>query len=176
MLEGEGIDRALGIQATAADLTPGSIELLVTIRSGEPLDAFSIAYQLHVRNDSDRQSRIRFSYGLGLEDALIAVPRLDHLTPGSRTPESRWFPTPIQATFASTVAVWSPEQILRLRWDIEDHAGSGSRDELALDNLVVSGSALSEPGSLGMLLLGIGSLVVTVRRPRLGAHEFVGVR
>lgn len=171
---GAGVDRALGVQATGADLTPGAVELRIFNDTTDPLHAFSVAYQMYTRNNADRQSRVQFSYGFGLDGPLVALPKLDHLTPGLRTPESRWMLTPVQATFAALGAGWAPGQSLRLRWTFDDHSGGGSRDELAIDNLAITGSAtpaLSGPtelGTFGLALLGAGPLLITahVRRAR----------
>ncbi|MFV1967936.1 MAG: PEP-CTERM sorting domain-containing protein [Pirellulaceae bacterium] len=149
-------DFALGVQPGGSDFTPGFLELRVWNKTGATIPTWNVRYDLLFLNDQPRASSWNFSYSTdGL--SFTSVPALDFNTP--TIADSTSF---VSASRMATVAATVPrDAYLYLRWDGDDFASTGRRDELALDNIYVAAmprlSPVPEPSSLavmGTLLLG----------------------
>ena len=127
-------DPAFGWQATTDDLSPGVVELRFLNETGASLVDPTIGYELWVHNDSDRSSRVDVGWSL---DGATFTPlgALSVTTGATRDATPAWVATPREAVLAGVTI--APEGTLYLRWDTDDVAGSGGRDELALDDVRV---------------------------------------
>lgn len=139
-------DVALGWQATSSDMTPGSITLKVVNGTGGILNDLQVGYEVETFNNADRSSRVSFSYSLD-DSTYTALDALDFVSPEAADGAPSWSGTGRMASLSGLS--WANGDSLYLRWDTDDAAGGGSRDELAIDNI-----ALSVPEPEGMAVVG----------------------
>jgi hypothetical protein len=146
---------ALGFQPTASDLTPGTATLMITNATGMMVDQLDLGYQIWIRNDGDRSGSLQFNYSL--DDSSYETTNVGPLTSvGPADPIPLWVSTD-QVLTLSGLRLENGSSLF-LQWQLEDVAGSGSRDEWALDNVDVrltsKMNTVPEPSSwmvLGML-------------------------
>lgn len=139
-------DRALGVQPTGTDFNPGFVELRIRNSTGSAVSGWEVSYDVYYRNDQGRSSSWNFAYSTdGL--SFSGVPELDFASP-AEADSTTFVKAPRSTTIYSDVP---PDGHLFFRWTSADVGGTGSRDELALDNLAVGGlgtAATPEPSSL----------------------------
>jgi len=134
-------NRALGVQPTGSDFTPGSINLKVTNNTGAPLNEINLTYTIYVRNDQDRSNSVNLSYSTNNAN-FQDVPSVAMVTPQGKDASPSW--TGNQKTTALTNLAIPAGSSLYIRWASNDAGGSGSRDEIALDNIIVESSGSVE--------------------------------
>lgn len=134
-------NHAFGFQSTGADFSPGSITLRLQNQTGDAVTAVDLAYLIYQFNDQDRASSFNFSYS---EDDInyidIAVLDFTSTEVASTSPIWEVFP---RNTLISGLNI-ADGAFFYMRWDSDDISGSGSRDELALDNIRVILNPVSE--------------------------------
>jgi hypothetical protein len=152
---------ALGSQPGGSDFTPGSFILQVDNQSGSSATGFQISYDLFVFNDQPRSNSFNFSYSTD-NSTFTAVNALDYTSPEAADGSPAW--TQIgRSSSTISVAIASGSSIY-FSWTGDDVAGSGSRDEFALDNISIT--VVPEPSTYAALfgLLGLGFVLVRRRR------------
>jgi PKD repeat protein len=127
----------LGTQPTGTDFTPGSFTLAIKNTSGSTIQDLMVSWDFFYINNADRANSFNLSYSTDtLSSSFIAT------AAGDTTPE-----------LLSATAVWTPvansitipnvnipnNGYFYLRWSSNDITGSGSRDEIGIDNIVVEG-------------------------------------
>ncbi|MCA9268942.1 MAG: lamin tail domain-containing protein [Planctomycetales bacterium] len=163
-------DHSLGVQPTGNDFTPGSITFRLPNETGDVVDALDFSADLLVNNDQDRSTTIDVAYSL--DD-------INYITFDSVTTPTDADALGFQTTslFQSLTGLNIPGGgFLYLRFSADDALvpGSGSRDELAINNLrlfapVSSAAPVPEPGSLALwtlLAVGFGAGAAVRRRWR----------
>lgn len=155
-------DYALGVQPTAADFTPGSLTIAGINQTGGVIQSLLLSADGMFLNDQDRSSRWIFERSV---DDINYVPffSLESLEArdalGWKT-RNVFGLIPLGAGIADGGSFF-----IRIRGD--DLAGSGSRDEFALNNLSITGiTAIPEPSSLALLCGVVGTAVLGNRRKR----------
>lgn len=131
-------DTAMGIQPTGSDWTPGSAILMVINNTGSNVDSVFVAYDVIVNNDADRANTFDFSYSINDSTSFNAVTSMAYTSVDTSQGSVAWIATAMSGALNLSMA---DGDTLYLRWDGDDSSGSGSRDEFALDNIVVSMSA-----------------------------------
>ena len=127
-------DVALGWQATGSDYSPGSITLKVTNNTGETVTRFNIDYEVWILNNEDRASSANFSYSSD-NSSYTNVASLNTTTTAAEDGSPSWASTDKSATiYGLNVADGAS---FYLRWSSDDVSGSGSRDEIAIDDIVL---------------------------------------
>jgi len=144
-----GSNRTLGVQPTGSDMTPGSIGLQLTNSTGASIDQWTISYDLWINNNEDRSNSVKLSYSLD-DSNYVSLTDSDYESPNTAD-SSGWTLNSLEASFHATVPDGSK---LFFKWTIADISGSGSRDELGLDEIVVSSdtSGGAGGGSVGDVL------------------------
>ena len=137
-------DYAFGFQPTDVDFTPGTITLKIQNNTGADATIFEIAYDIYVLNNGGRASIVKFSYST--DNSTYTDISLDYSTtkPAALTPT--W-----QAVHKTSTIDVSGTPIVDggyfyIRWTTDDDPvdpGSGSRDEIALDNIASSVKVLN---------------------------------
>ena len=170
-------DWALGLQATGADYSPGVIEFRLRNDGLAIVDSMQVDFEIHAKNDGGRATRVSFVHANSAGDGSFGAPT-EH----------------VAARFASAAAsdaapvwetVWrsvlleglrlTPGDELLLGWRLDDLSGSGSRDEVALDDLRLTVvSVIGEPGAFTLLAAsGLFFLGLRISRRGTGPSELV---
>lgn len=137
---------AVGVQPTGSDFVPGTILVRFRNVTGETLYAVSVAADLKVYNDASRATRVIFQVipdvvidpATGMQTSTgtpVAVAAV--VTPEAASATPAWVTNRIAAT-AKGIEI-PPDAEFYVQLGVFDAGGSGARDEIALDNLVVSG-------------------------------------
>ena len=150
---------ALGVQSAGNDLTPGSISLRLVNQSSRVINFLEIQFDIFELNDKDRSSSVNFAYALGNENLYNSLLFYTSTEDGSSS--ASWLGTELSTSLLSLN--WLPSDKLFLRWSFDDVSGSGSRDELAIDNIRVDEmTAVPEPAVLPIFLFGILMIVARI--------------
>ena len=131
-----GGNRALGIQPTGSDWTPGTITLRISNNSTSVINDMDIDYNIYIRNDQSRASSFNFSYSYN-NSSYTNASAGDYTSPeasGSTT----WVANNKVISLSSLGL--NPGEDFYLRWSGSDVSGSGSRDEFALDDISITAS------------------------------------
>ena len=132
-------DYSLGVQPTSGDFTSGTFVSQYQNNTGDDLTAFKLAYDIEVFNNANRSSSFNAAYASGScgstpsNSEFTALSSLDFTSPEAADDSPSW------NTTAKEIAVSglsiSDGNCLFIRFGSDDVSGSGSRDELALNNL-----------------------------------------
>ncbi len=139
-----GGDQALGVQPGADFMTdtPGALVARYQNDTGLLIDAINIAYDIEVFNDEARSSSFNLSYAVTDaatypgDGAFTSVSAADYTSPQAADGSPAW--QTVNRSETLTNLNLDDREYLLLRFTIEDAGGSGSRDELALNNLEAS--------------------------------------
>ncbi|WP_299769874.1 hypothetical protein [uncultured Dokdonia sp.] len=132
-VDGAG-DTSLGAQPTGGDFTPGSFDFRIENTTGAPVSNFMISYDIYVNNNGavNRSNSLNFSYSTD-NITFTPIPALDYASPG--TSDALGFVSTMRsASFSATVADGA---FIYIRFESNDISGSDSRDELAIDNILL---------------------------------------
>ncbi len=129
-------NQGLMVQPTADDFTPGSFILKLKNATGVDIGSLAITYTIYVLNDQNRSSSFNLSYSTD-NITYMDVPAVDYTTPEAADL------TPIIVPQATTLSgiTFPNGEVFYLRWTSNDVAGAGNRDEIAIDDISVTGNA-----------------------------------
>ena len=137
-------DFTLGIQPTGNDFTPGQILLKLQNTSESNVTEVPVSYNINYLNDQGRSNSLNLAYSLDGTN-FISIEDLNFATPVAADTNG-WQSVSKSKTIAGLNL--APEATFYLQWLGDDVAGSGSRDEFALNNIIVTNLAApsgSEP-------------------------------
>lgn len=164
---GTGITgRALGFQPGATDFTPGNITLRVQNNTGFTLTRLDLSYVVYYRDDQGRSSAFNVRYSTD-DVTYTDLPALDVVSPVGPA-GTAWVANPRSTTIGG-VSIPNGGYFY-IRWRGLDVGGTGSWDEFALDNIVVTGRTdtqivlLSNAGSVNETG-GSTSISVSITNP-----------
>lgn len=120
---------SLGLQPTGSVFNPGFITLRAENNTGLTLDSIQVGYDLLIFNDQPRGNSWEFYYSLDNVNFTFLLADTSQAA-ASSTPA--WEITLRDITIPVTLPANAP---IYFRWRTQDVAGSGSRDEFALDNI-----------------------------------------
>jgi hypothetical protein len=128
-----------GVQPGGSDFTPGSLGLKIQNNTGSTVKSIVISYTIYEYNDQPRSNSLNFSHSSD-NIGYTQEPILDYTSKEAADGVPMWTPD-----FRSiTVVLSSPladGSFYFLKWNSDDVAGSGSRDQLALDNIDIKMSS-----------------------------------
>jgi len=124
----------LGVQPGGSDFTPGEFDFRIENTTSETLVNFMISYDLYVNNDQGRGNSLNFSYSTDNVN-YTQVSSLDYTSPDA-SDALGFINTTRSGSFTATVPSGS---FIYIRFEGNDVSGSGSRDEFAIDNIVLEG-------------------------------------
>jgi hypothetical protein len=143
---GEG-DMALGVQPTASDYSPGFLTLCIENGTAMPLDRIQVTYDVVVFNDQDRSSSWNLSIASDALGPYEPVPAADFASAEIADEEPVYTLTRRSVDLATVTLL--PGERLFLHWTSDDAGGGGSRDEIGLDNVSITGrSSIPDPNLL----------------------------
>lgn len=128
------INRALGVQPGGSDFTPGYHLLRAVNASNDTVGSIDISYVMLEYNDQGRSSKLEFYYG---SDAAASnyIPALDYISKDTADLTPAWQPSLFSTNLSFAML---PGDTVYFKWYCDDYGGSGSRDELAIDDIEVS--------------------------------------
>ena len=131
---GGASDVAFGVQPGGSDFTPGAVTLKITNNTGSTVTRFEIDYEVWQYNDQEMSSSLNFSYSSD-NSSYTSVASLNYTTTGAAAGSPSWSSTAKNATvYGLSIADGASFYI---RWTGDDASGSGARDEIAIDDIVV---------------------------------------
>ncbi|MFT5892873.1 MAG: hypothetical protein ACI9Y7_002988, partial [Dokdonia sp.] len=125
---------ALGVQPTASDFTPGEFDFKIENTTGASLNDFMISYDIYVNNNENRAGSLNFSYST---DNITYTPvnSLDY-TSIAASDALGFINVNRSESFSATIASGA---FIYIRFEGNDVSGSNSRDEFAIDNILLEG-------------------------------------
>ncbi len=139
---------ALVVQPTGDDFSPGSITLRLQ-NTGAALSSLTFDFEAVVRNNAPRNTVVDFAWAVSSAaaqpTAFTNLDALDFASPVAADASPAWVRTDLAAQTV-TAAVATNDYVF-LRWTFDDNTGSGARDELGIDEIVVTGgiAAMERP-------------------------------
>lgn len=131
-----GSGASLGFQAAGSDFTPGSMTLKISNTTGSLVTEIDLAYEVWNFNDQDRSNSLNFEHG---EDNVNFTQEssLDFATPEAQDASPAWQSESRSITLTGLNIPAGSEYYLK--WTSDDISGGGSRDEIAIDNIQITG-------------------------------------
>ncbi len=152
-------DRGMGIQPGSDDWTPGTITLRIINNTGGDITGFNISYNVYVRNDQGRSNTFNFSYSVD-NSIYTTVPELNYTSAAAADPTPAWVANARSTTI--TGLTLTNGSYFYFRWDGNDAGGSGSRDEFALNDIVISASGsaseVANPGAFNAVAVSVSEV------------------
>lgn len=132
-------DTILGVQPTGNDFSPGYIILRVVNTSGTTLNDLNISYDFVYQNNADRANSFNLEYSVDTTGATFIPTGAGDTTMGTLDAAATWMTLSNSATI--TGINLAPNATVYLRWYSNDITGAGSRDEMGIDNISITGVA-----------------------------------
>ncbi|QQS41727.1 MAG: carboxypeptidase regulatory-like domain-containing protein [Acidobacteriota bacterium] len=141
-------------QSGGTDFTPGSITLKITnLDPKQIIVSLTVSYDIYELNDQGRSTYLYFSYS-GDDVSYTPLPMLDHTTVEAADASPEFFKIgkggPSRTVTINPISV-IPNGEFFLRWESDDFSGTGSRDELAIDNISIQAQFLGTTGAEGSI-------------------------
>ena len=140
----------LGVQPGGSDFTPGTIVMKISNGTGSTITSLFVSYKVYVYNDKNRANSFNFSHSAD-NSSYESISNLDLTSTATAAGSPSWSAS--TKTVVVPVSI-SNSSVYYLKWTGDDESGSGSRDEFALDDVVIyasSGAIIS--GTFGFRLL-----------------------
>ncbi|MEA3448728.1 MAG: choice-of-anchor J domain-containing protein, partial [Bacteroidota bacterium] len=130
-------NHALGVQPSGTDFSPGYIGMIIKNNTGDSVNAVSLSYDLWVLNNEARASSFNGEFSL---DGITWGPIDEFAFTTTETADGSpaWNKTTMSITDQDMGFTFYSGDSIFLRWDSDDVSGSGSRDEIAVDNITAS--------------------------------------
>ncbi len=130
-------DHALGYQPTADEFTPGWFRIVFSNSSDTAYRFLKVSYDTVCLNNADRSSRIELHF-TSTNGLAIKLPGMTYSSQDVRDAPPQWTRTRLKTIFRLPRPI-APDKSFELRWTGKDEGGSGSRDEIGIDNIRVKG-------------------------------------
>lgn len=129
---------ALGVQPSSSSFTEGSFVIKLENTTGDGVQ-YTVDYNLYEYNDGDYSSRIKFSYSFDGTN-FTELTNISHETAQNKLNSPNW----IQVSKSTVIpVVVINNQDVYIKWTIDDVSGSGKRDEIGIDDIVVTPAHVS---------------------------------
>ncbi|MEO1023284.1 MAG: T9SS type A sorting domain-containing protein [Bacteroidota bacterium] len=134
----------VGVQPGGSDFTPGDLTLIVTNNTGSTVTSIDVSYNVYAFNDQPRANSFTFSHSAD-DVSYTDVSGLDFTSTEAADSPASWSSNARSTTISGLSLADGSSYYLR--WSSDDVSGGGSRDEFALDDIVVNmaGAAASIP-------------------------------
>jgi cysteine-rich repeat protein len=127
-------DPAFGWQAAVGDLLPGTFTVRFVNNTGATITNATLSFEIWVKNDSNRSTTVDVAWAV--DAGAFTTLAGGNVTSGQNTDGGAW--TLNAKTIALAGATVPAGGLLLLRWTTADLAGTGGRDELALDDITIA--------------------------------------
>lgn len=133
-------DPTLLIQpGNTGDFNPGHIVLRLRNDGSANLTSIQLEYNLFVRNDEGRSSRVRLAHSSN-DVSYQSISALDYVSPQAAD-AFQWGQVGISPSRSIVISGLNvaPGAFYYLRWSVMDVGGTGDRDEFGLDDIKITG-------------------------------------
>jgi hypothetical protein len=125
---------AFMVQPADSDWTPGTLTLRLVNNTGNTINQLDISFLVGALNDQNRANEMTFSWSTD-DISYTSIASLDYVSPEVSTSTTDG---PYSRSTSLTGLSWVDGSQFYLRWESDDVSGSGSRDELFLDDISVT--------------------------------------
>lgn len=132
-------NKALGIQPSTKDFSPGTVTLRFQNQTSVPITSLSIGYKVYVYNDQATSSSFNFSHSAD-NVTFTGISQLNVVSPGQADVSPSWKSSYRVATITGLNI--PAKGVYYLRWSGATATGS-AYDEFALDDIVLSANPTS---------------------------------
>lgn len=136
-LDQSGGDTAFWMQPTGGDLSPGTVTLKITNTTGATITQLDVSYTILELNDQNRSGSLNFQHS-GNDGTYTSFAAADFTSTQAEAGSPSILETERSFTLTGLTIAAGAEYYLQ--WAVDDAGGSGNRDELGLDDIVVSAS------------------------------------
>lgn len=143
-------DFNLGFQPGGSDVTPGSLDIVIT-NSGSDTNTFDISYNIEFNNNEGRANSLTLEYSTDGGATFVQVSAFDFTTPEAA--DANGFTSVARSGTVTLDTTISNGGSFILRFATDDVSGSGSRDEIAIDDISVITAApvaAASPGNFSI--------------------------
>ena len=128
-------NNALGFQPATDDFTPGSITLKILNNTAGSIISLNLSYNIYNLNDQARANFLNLFYSYD-DISYYRVTAFDYTSPADADPIPDW----TQNNLAGIISGFNIKMggYMYLRWVCDDSSGVGSRDEFAIDDIVLN--------------------------------------
>lgn len=134
-----GGNRTLGFQPGGSDFTPGTVTLRIQNNTGSTITSLDVSYTIWTYNDQDRANSLNFAHSAN-DVSYTSIGALDYTSTQASSGSPTW--ESVNRSTAITGLNIANGAYYYLRWESDDVGGSNNRDELALDDVVVTTTGL----------------------------------
>jgi PKD repeat protein len=128
----------LGFQPTGADFSPGTLLLRIQNTTGTIIQDITVSYDFFYLNNADRGNSFNLLYSNDTLQSSFTPTAIGDTTPSLLDPAAVW--TSIANSITISNVNIPNNGFFYLIWNSNDVNGSGSRDEIGIDNIAVTGS------------------------------------
>jgi hypothetical protein len=130
-------NRAFGFKPGGSDFTPGSFTLRVQNQTGVSINNFDLAYGVWILNSQDRSSSLKAAFSVD-NITFTPIPDFDFTSPEAQDMSPVWVNTAKEKLGIDLEQLIPHGAYLYIRILSDDVLGSGSRDEIAIDDFKIS--------------------------------------
>jgi hypothetical protein len=131
-----GTGFSMGVQPVGTDFTPGSFTLRIQNNTGQVINDLELGYEIWVYNDQNRGNSFNFEHSND-NVTFTQEATLDFVTVEVADASPIWENNTRSITLTGVdIGIGS---FYYLRWTSNDFSGGGGRDEIALDNISITG-------------------------------------
>ncbi|MDY0324169.1 MAG: fibronectin type III domain-containing protein, partial [Candidatus Carbobacillus sp.] len=128
---------AFGIQPSGTVFSTGYIALKMQNNTGADVNSVDFSYDIWELNDQNRSTNFNGEYSLD-GSTWVVIPEALYATGLTSDPSAAWAKTPIAISLSVDIPIGG---FFYFRWNMSENGGSGSRDEIAFDNVTVNMTA-----------------------------------
>ncbi len=166
-------DFAIGHQSTAGDFTPGSFDFRLKNNTGKTAKKLVITYDVYEYNDQSMATSCNLytstndtTYNLVNGVAITST----EVAAGSPS----WVKSKVSKTV--TGLTWAADEFYYVRFSFDDASGSGSRDEIALDNISFIAKDSTTTRTINGTLSGsYAAVIMDIESDEISATESITV-
>ncbi len=133
-------DVAFGVQPGGLDFTPGKIVLRIVNNSGNDIKTIELTYKVNHFNNGGYSNSLNIAYSND-NSMFVGLSELDFATTEVADGSPSWGEETKSVVISAHL---SDGESLYLQWNSNDVSGSGSRDEIAIDDIVITARSSNE--------------------------------
>ncbi|MFK7954222.1 MAG: lamin tail domain-containing protein [Ekhidna sp.] len=134
-------DFILGVQPGGSDFSPGTMVLRIQNKTGATITSLEVSYEIYDFNDQSKSNSLNFSHGAD-DIAYVDEASLNFTTTEAEDSPAAWLKTDRTTTLSVSIAA-NDEYFLR--WSSDEVGGSGSMDQLGIDDVKITATTSGGP-------------------------------